>query len=73
MPIPRRGYVDGAFGQIHYQSLGHGPAVMLLHQAPMTAAQFDNVYEPLARQDFLTNKRVNETTLFLIRIGDHRG
>ncbi len=52
MPMPRRGYVDGPFGQIHFQSLGQGPAVLLLHQAPMTSGQFDNVYEPLARQGF---------------------
>jgi pimeloyl-ACP methyl ester carboxylesterase len=52
MPIPRRGYVDGPFGQIHYQFTGQGPTVVLLHQAPMTSGQFDNVYEPLARQGF---------------------
>lgn len=49
---PRRGYADGPFGQIHFQELGSGRPIVLLHQAPMTSGQFDNVYEPLARRGF---------------------
>lgn len=45
---PRRGYADGPFGQVHYQHLGHGRPLVLLHQAPMTSGQFDRVYAPLA-------------------------
>jgi pimeloyl-ACP methyl ester carboxylesterase len=52
MVSPRRAYADGPFGQIHFQHLGQGPAVVLLHQAPMTSGQFDNVYAPLAKRDF---------------------
>jgi len=52
IPGPRRGYTDGPFGQIHYQQLGDGAPLVLLHQAPMTSGQFDNVYEPLARHGF---------------------
>lgn len=48
MSRARRGYADGPFGQIHYQQEGEGAPLLLLHQAPMTAAQFDNVYGPLA-------------------------
>lgn len=48
----RRGYAEGPFGQIHYQLRGEGPPLVLLHQAPMTAAQFDNVYAPLAARGF---------------------
>jgi len=44
----RRGYADGPFGQVHYQRLGSGMPVVLLHQAPMTSGQFDRVYAPLA-------------------------
>lgn len=50
MKYPRRAYADGPFGQIHFQHMGQGPAVVLLHQAPMTSGQYDNVYEPLARR-----------------------
>jgi pimeloyl-ACP methyl ester carboxylesterase len=48
--MPRRGYVDGPFGQIHFQHFGEGVPVVLLHQVPMTSSQFDLVYEPLARR-----------------------
>lgn len=46
--IPRRAYADGPFGQIHFQHLGEGHPLVLLHQAPMTSGQFDWVYAPLA-------------------------
>lgn len=49
----RRGYAEGPYGQVHFRHAGEGGApVVLLHQAPMTAAQFDNVYEPLAARGF---------------------
>ena len=51
-PWPRRGYADGRFGQVHYQALGDGRPLVLLHQAPMTSGQFDNVYAPLAARGF---------------------
>jgi pimeloyl-ACP methyl ester carboxylesterase len=51
-PVTRRGYADGPFGQVHFQSLGDGAPLLLLHQAPMTSSQFDYVYEPLARRGF---------------------
>lgn len=43
----RRGYADGPFGQIHYWDGGKGKPLVLLHQAIMTANEFDNVFEPL--------------------------
>lgn len=49
-PRPRRGYADGPYGQVHYQVLGTGTPLVMLHQAPMTSGQFDMVYEPLAKQ-----------------------
>lgn len=49
---PRRHYTDGPFGQVHFQTLGTGAPLILLHQAPMTSAQFDNVYAPLAARGF---------------------
>lgn len=48
----RRGYADGPQGQIHFQQVGAGQPVVLIHQSPMTSAQFDNVYIPLARCGF---------------------
>ncbi len=51
-----RGYADGAHGLVHYRHEGardaaHG-AIVLLHQAPMTSAQYDRVLDPLARRGF---------------------
>lgn len=51
-PTPRRGYADGPFGQVHFQTLGEGAPLVLLHQAPMTSGQFDRVYAPLAARGF---------------------
>jgi pimeloyl-ACP methyl ester carboxylesterase len=48
MMVPRRGYADGPFGQVHFQSLGDGAPLILLHQAPQTSGQFDRVYALLA-------------------------
>ncbi len=40
-----RGYAQGVFGQVHfYDTGGSGIPVILCHQAPMTARQFDAVY-----------------------------
>lgn len=47
---PRRAYADGPYGQIHFQQMGEGAPIVLLHQAPMTSGQFDNVYVPLAQR-----------------------
>lgn len=43
----RRGYADGPFGQVHYWDGGRGKPLVLLHQAIMSANEFDNVFEPL--------------------------
>ncbi|KQN00674.1 hypothetical protein ASE85_08460 [Sphingobium sp. Leaf26] len=49
---PRRGYVDGPYGQIHYRRLGKGLPLILLHQAGMDGRQFDAVHPLLATQGF---------------------
>lgn len=51
-PWPRRHYADGPFGQVHFQEMGDGAPLLLLHQAPMTSGQFDNVYAPLAARGY---------------------
>ena len=43
-----RGYANGPHGQVHFYDTGGGeddrPALILCHQSPMTARQFDAVY-----------------------------
>jgi pimeloyl-ACP methyl ester carboxylesterase len=41
----RRGYVDTSKGQVHYQEIGTGDAVLLIHQVARSGA----IYERLAR------------------------
>ena len=48
--VPRRGYADGPFGQVHFRDTGEGSPLILCPQAPQTSRQFENVYEPLARR-----------------------
>ena len=46
-----RGYAQGVFGQVHfYDTGGTGMPVMLCHQAPMTARQFDAAYSHFANR-----------------------
>ncbi|QVM83879.1 alpha/beta fold hydrolase [Novosphingobium decolorationis] len=49
---PRRGYVDGPFGQIHYRRTGTGRPLVLVHQAAMDSRQFTAVYGLLAEAGF---------------------
>lgn len=78
-PWPRRGYADGPFGQVHYQVTGEGMAVVLLHQAPVTSGQFDNVYAPLARRGFrvigidMPGFGGSDPTGFVPGVGDYAG
>ena len=53
MTTVRRGYVDTSHGQMHYRTVGHGPAVLLMHQAGRTGAIYDRVAQCLA-SDFQT-------------------
>lgn len=47
--IPKRGYADGPYGQIHFQDTEKGDIPLLLcSQSPLTSRQFDKVYTPLA-------------------------
>lgn len=40
----KRGYADGPYGQIHYHDSGSGRPLVLIHQAPMSARQYDSVF-----------------------------
>jgi|GEM_PF-210086 len=48
LPKMTRGYAAGPFGQVHYHDAANGglPLVMI-HQAPMSSRQFENVFKPL--------------------------
>ena len=46
LPKMTRGYADGPFGQVHYQDGGKGQALVMIHQAPMSSRQFENVFKP---------------------------
>lgn len=48
--VPRRGYANGPYGQVHFRDTGEGIPLVLCHQAPQTSRQFTNVYEPLHRR-----------------------
>jgi pimeloyl-ACP methyl ester carboxylesterase len=37
----KRGYMDGPYGQIHFRRFGAGQPTLLLHQSPLSSAQFD--------------------------------
>ena len=45
---PKRGYVDGPTGQIHYQVLGDGIPLVLSHQSPSSSNMFRSAYPLLA-------------------------
>lgn len=49
-----RGYAEGPFGQTHYQDVApsarKGLPLVMIHQAPMSLRQFDNVIVPLAKR-----------------------
>lgn len=48
----RRGYVDVADGQVHYTEAGSGRPLILLHQAPASAAMWSALMAPLAALGF---------------------
>ncbi len=44
----RKGYADGPYGQVHFQALGDGVPLMLLHQSPSSSDMFAAAYPLLA-------------------------
>ena len=46
--LPRRGYVDVPFGQVHYRIAGSGPPVVLLHDSPRSSAMHLDLMQALA-------------------------
>jgi len=75
--MPRRGYADGPFGQIHFQQHGDGVPIVLLHQVPMTSGQFDLVYEPLVQRGLrpigidMAGFGLSDPTMFVPRVEDY--
>lgn len=53
MITPKRGYLEGPSGQVHYRRAGAGgEPLLLLHQSPLSSTQFDAVLPRLAAQGF---------------------
>ena len=51
--MPKRGYLDGPAGQVHYRRAGEGgEPLLLLHQSPLSSTQFDAVLPGLAARGF---------------------
>jgi haloalkane dehalogenase len=52
----RRGYLDLPWGQVHYRHGGAAgqPAVLILHQSPLSSATYEAVIAPLARRGVRT-------------------
>lgn len=48
----RRGYIDGPRGQLHFRRCGAGRPLLLLHQSPLSSAQFIAVLPALAQRGF---------------------
>jgi haloalkane dehalogenase len=48
----RRLYLDGRLGQIHARAAGAGAPVILLHQSPLSSAQFEAALPALAARGF---------------------
>jgi len=47
LPKLTRGYANGPYGQVHYHdAANNGLPLVLIHQAPMSSRQFDNVFKP---------------------------
>lgn len=44
----RRGYIDSAWGQLHYVEQGRGPALLLLHQTPRSWDEYRELIPILA-------------------------
>ena len=53
-PTFRKGYIDGPIGQIHFRETGSGPALVLLHQSPLSGAMFAPSMPLLAARGFRT-------------------
>ena len=77
LPKMHRGYVDGPFGQIHFQDAGgKGRPLVMLHQAPMDSRQFESVFKFLIDQGVrpiaidLPGFGMSDVTSFVPRIED---
>jgi hypothetical protein len=49
----KRGYFDAPWGQVHYRWFGAGAPTVLLHQSPLSSAQFDAAIPYLAAHGYV--------------------
>jgi pimeloyl-ACP methyl ester carboxylesterase len=75
---PRRAYADGPYGQVHFHDVGgDGRPLVLLHQAPVSARQYDAVYPRLAARGIrsigidMPGFGMSDPTPFVPRIEDY--
>jgi pimeloyl-ACP methyl ester carboxylesterase len=59
VPVPQgvrvvRGYADTPLGQVHYQDVGSGPAIVLLHQVPWFHVYYTRAQAELAARGWRT-------------------
>lgn len=59
VPVPEgvrvvRGYADTPLGQVHYQDVGTGPAIVLLHQVPWFYVYYTRAQAELAARGYRT-------------------
>ncbi len=77
LPVMHRGYVDGPFGQVHFQDAGKGRPLVMFHQAPMSSRQFESVFKYLIDQGIrpiaidLPGFGMSDTTAFVPTIEDY--
>lgn len=74
---PRRGYADGPYGQVHFHDTGAGVPLVLLHQAPVSARQYEPVYPRLAARGVraigldMPGFGMSDPTSFVPRVEDY--
>jgi pimeloyl-ACP methyl ester carboxylesterase len=72
-----RGYAPGPYGQVHYYDTGVGQPLVLLHQAPVSARQFEAVYPRLAARGLraigvdMPGFGMSDPTPFVPRVEDY--
>jgi pimeloyl-ACP methyl ester carboxylesterase len=77
VPGPRRDYAAGPFGQVHFHDTGAGVPLVLIHQAPMSSRQFEQVYGRLAARGIrgigvdMPGYGCSDPTLFVPEIKDY--
>jgi pimeloyl-ACP methyl ester carboxylesterase len=74
---PRRAYANGPYGQVHFHDVGVGRPLVLLHQAPVSARQYEAVFPLLAARGIraigidMPGFGMSDPTPFVPRVEDY--